>query len=360
MNYTIYDINFNSFKTLNIDSLDSFLNKIDNLHCRDIRFLCSNTRLSYFAIRDKIIVLKLDFIKSIITNNNIYIIKNVSNQMINRDIHSDTYEITLDNINLIFNTIKQKNIKNNTMSLKQLGLESILSLIEQYFSNSVNLLLPKVNKILEEIHIPTEKTGSNNVFDAFDISMNHITHIKHKPNNFNTFLKIQNELIDVEFRVKEVYNIIEELEEDLEKLENGDEKELLQQHSPTNSAIISLDSNQLEENDELEEILGTYNNFINQILCEIQKYGKEMNSTKEYISMLMAQRRNDIAYISVYTSFGNLCLSFGMLFSSYFGMNLRSHIETSNEAFISVIVISLLIIILSLYKFHIYIKHFKN
>jgi hypothetical protein len=342
MKYIIYDINFDNFNIKQTETLDQFLNDIDNLHSRDIRFLCSSTRLSYFAIRDKIIVLKLDFIKSIITNSNIYIIKNSNDNKNFVDFREQNYEITLDNIKLIFNTIKQKNTKKNNISLKQFGLESILSIIEQYFSNSVNLLLPKVNRTLEEINLSTKRNelGSST--------------------NFNTFLKIQNELIDVEFRVKEVYNIIEELEEDLEKLENDDDKEASQQNSPTNSSIISLDSNHLEENDELEEILGTYNNFINQILSEIQKYSKEMNSTKEYISMLMAQRRNDIAYINVYTSFGNLCISFGMLFSSYFGMNLLSNLENSNEAFISVILITLLLIMTLFYKFHRYITHFKN
>ena len=341
MKNIIYDINFDNFNIKQTETLDQFLNDIDNLHNRDIRFLCSSTRLSYFAIRDKIIVLKLDFIKSIITNTNIYIIKNSNDNKNFIDFREQNYEITLDNIKLIFNIIKQKNTKKNNISLKQVGLESILSIIEQYFTNSVNLLIPKVNKILEEINLSTNlnKFGS--------------------ATNFNTFLKNQKELIDIEFRVKEVYNIIEELEEDLEKLENDDDRDVVQ-HSPSNSSIISTDSNYLEENDELEEILGTYNNFINQILSEIQKYSKEMNSTKEYISMLMAQRRNDIAYINVYTSFSNLCISFGMLFSSYFGMNLRSNLENSNEAFIAVILITIFSILLIFFKFHSYLRHFKN
>ena len=340
MNYTIYDINLTNFKILQTSTLNEFLNNIENLHDRDIRFLCSSTRLSYFAIRDKIIVLKLDFIKSIITNNNIYIIKNLNNSTNFITIREHNYEITLENIDLIFDTIKKKN--NNNISLKHVGLECILSIIEQYFSNLVNLLLPKVNKILEEINIVSKINTIGN------------------STNFNTFLKIQNELIDVEFRVKEVFNIIEELEEDLEKLENDEEKELQLQHSPTSSSNISIDSNHLEENDELEEILGTYNNFINQILSEIQKYSREMNSNKEYISMLMAQRRNDIAYINIYTSFSNLCISFAMLFSSYFGMNLRSNLENSNDAFIIVVFITLISIAVMFYKFHTYLKHLKN
>ena len=76
--------------------------------------------------------------------------------------------------------------------------------------------------------------------------------------------------------------------------------------------------------------------------------------------MLMAQRRNDIAYINVYTSFSNLCISFGMLFSSYFGMNLRSNLENSNEAFIAVILITIFSILIIFFKFHSYLRHFKN
>ena len=61
--YTIFDITFDTFKTIQSESLLSFLSTIDNLNDRDIRFISSNTRLSYFAIRDEIIVLKMDFIK---------------------------------------------------------------------------------------------------------------------------------------------------------------------------------------------------------------------------------------------------------------------------------------------------------
>ena len=36
-------------------------------------------------------------------------------------------------------------------------------------------------------------------------------------------MRIQKELIDLEFRIKEVYNIIEELEEDVEKLKEDED-----------------------------------------------------------------------------------------------------------------------------------------
>ena len=69
MKCTIYDITLENLKIINVETLQKFLSDIENLNDRDIRFISSNTRLSYFAIRDEIIVLKMDFIKSIITKN---------------------------------------------------------------------------------------------------------------------------------------------------------------------------------------------------------------------------------------------------------------------------------------------------
>ena len=151
MNYTIYDITFDTFKTIQSESLLSFLSTIDNLNDRDIRFMSSNTRLSYFAIRDEIIVLKMDFIKAIINKKHIFIIKeNVKSS--NIVAFRNQYHITIDNINQINQTISNK--KKSPSVLKVNGLEAILFLIEQYFSKAVQLLLPEVNRILSDIYYP--------------------------------------------------------------------------------------------------------------------------------------------------------------------------------------------------------------
>jgi hypothetical protein len=356
MNYTIFDITFDTFKTIQSESLLSFLSTIDNLNDRDIRFISSNTRLSYFAIRDEIIVLKMDFIKAIINKEHIFIIKeNVKPN--STPVFRNQYQITLENIHQINQTISNK--KKSASVLKVNGLEAILFLIEQYFSKSVQLLLPEVNKILNDIYYP--KT-SNTTINLSRYNNNDTNTIK-----FKNFLKIQKELIDLEFRVKEVFNIIEELEEDVEKLNEDDEDnrsgkfrlEDLEKIKVNQSKILQQ-SNINDENDELEEILGTYNNFISQILGEIQKYGKEMETTKEYVNMLMAQRRNDIAQMNIYTSVINLSISACMMISSFFGMNLRNNLETSMSAFIVVIALSIMLAVSIVILFHNYIKRFKN
>lgn len=392
MNITIYDINFINFKTIQIESLHSFLSNIENLNDRDIRFLSSNTRLSYFAIRDEIIVLKMDFIKSIITKEHLYIIKE---QRTNIPLYSNNqFQITIDNINQINKTIKSK--KRSASLLKLSGLEAILCLIEQYFSKSVQLLLPKVNNILSEIYYPSYNQVSNhiNVYQQYtnenDITINtnidnsgirniRNTIIRNNNSNiysntinntnntikFKNFLRIQKELIDLEFRVKEVYNIIEELEEDVEKLKEDDEdnksgKVRFDEIQDKRIKELEIQNQLNDENDELEEILSTYNIFINQILSEVQKYGKEMETTKEYVNMLMAQKRNDIAHMNIYSSVLNLSISSAMLISSFFGMNLTSNLENSTIAFVIVILVSLIMATSIIFSFHNYMNTFKN
>ena len=85
-----------------------------------------------------------------------------------------------------------------------------------------------------------------------------------------------------------------------------------------------------------------------------------METTKEYFSMLMAQRRNDIAYMNIYSSVINLSISSSMLISSFFGMNLTSTLEDSISAFVVVIILSLLLGFVIILLFHNYIKKFKN
>ena len=362
MKFIIYDITLENLKIINVETLQNFLSNIENLNDRDIRFISSNTRLSYFAIRDEIIVLKMDFIKAIITKENIFIIKdNVNTDSI--PLFRNYNQITIENINQINQTIKNK--KKSASVLKVTGLESILYLIEQYFSKSVQHLVPEVNKILSDIYYP--KTIQSSVFFSRNINPN----ISSDTNTvkFKNFLKIQKELIDLEFRVKEVFNIIEELEEDVEKLNEDDEDsrsgkfKLENLEKIKNSIHPQIPNNTIktsDEIDELEEILGTYNIFICQILSEIQKYGKEMETTKEYFSMLMAQRRNDIAYMNIYTSVINLSISSSMLIASFFGMNLSSTLEDSVSAFVVVIILSLLLGFIIILSFHNYIKKFKN
>ena len=319
--------------------------------------MSSNTRLSYFAIRDEIIVLKMDFIKAIINKEHFFIIKeNVKPN--STPVFRNQYQITLENINQINQTIINK--KKSSSVLKVSGLEAILFLIEQYFSKSVHLLLPEVNKILSDIYYP-KNTSSNITLSRFN-NNNDTNTIK-----FKNFLKIQKELIDLEFRVKEVFNIIEELEEDVEKLSEDEEDNKSGKFRLEDFEKIKINQNKLliqsnisDENDELEEILGTYNNFISQILGEIQKYSKEMETTKEYVSMLMAQRRNDIAYMNIYSSVINLSISCCMMVSGFFGMNLRNDLETSMSAFIVVIVLSIIFAISIVILFHNYLKRFKN
>jgi hypothetical protein len=361
MNFTIYNITLEKLKIINVETLQNFLSNIENLNDRDIRFISSNTRLSYFAIRDEIIVLKMDFIKSIITKEHIFIIKdNVNTDSI--PAFRNYNQITIDNINQINQTIKNK--KKSSTVLKVTGLESILYLIEQYFSKSVQHLVPEVNKILSDIYYP------KSIHSGLNFSRNINPNISSDTNTvkFKNFLKIQKEIIDLEFRVKEVYNIIEELEEDVEKLDDDedsrsgkikfDDLEKIKNGNFIQQQINNIHTN--DEIDELEEILGTYNIFICQILSEIQKYGKEMETTKEYFSMLMAQRRNDIAYMNIYSSVINLSISCCMLIASFFGMNLSSTLESSVSAFIVVIILSLLIGFIIILSFHNYIKKFKN
>ena len=102
--------------------------------------------------------------------------------------------------------------------MKVTGLESILYLIEQYFK-SVQHLVPEVNKILSDIYYPKPMQSSINFSRNINPSIGSDTNTV----KFKNFLKIQKELIDLEFRVKEVFNIIEELEEDVEKLNEDEE-----------------------------------------------------------------------------------------------------------------------------------------
>ena len=85
-----------------------------------------------------------------------------------------------------------------------------------------------------------------------------------------------------------------------------------------------------------------------------------METTKEYVNMLMAQRRNDIAQMNIYTSVINLSISACMMISSFFGMNLRNNLETSMSAFIVVIVLSIMLAVSIVILFHNYLKRFKN
>ena len=169
--------------------------------------------------------------------------------------------------------------------------------------------------------------------------------IKRNAYNYSAFLNSQNKLTELEYRVKEVLIVIDELgksDEDMSKMYLSEKRE--------------------EDNhEEMEILIENYQKYIQIVLNDLQKYSREIDSSQNIISIHLAEKRNDIAMKNLYISLTSLSMSIGTITSGIFGMNLRNDQEDSSYAFIIVIIfIIFTMMVIQLFLTKYYLKIRKN
>ena len=308
--------------------LSTNISELEYLNDRDLRILSSNTRISYIAVRNKIIVVKLDNIKAIITNNKLGVIceneyntstiNNVSD-VYDYNIIEHLYQCNISNIDVIGNTssIGNTDVIGNTSSIGNTDVianrddvsklyfelkafENILSLICDKFNKILNDLLPEINENIRDFKIKSYKKT----------------------------ITLQNKITEYEFRIKEVLETLIELEKEDEDM----------------SKMYLTSSRQIDDHIEIEEILETYRKIIDKMHNEFQRYNKEIAYIINYSNLILSSRRNDMSLINLYIGLLSLSINIGLFIISLFGMNLKNGMESSNISFISVTLLNIVII----------------
>ena len=292
-------------QTIKQRDLIQLIPELSDSHARDLHIIDSYTKISCLVVRPNIIILKVDFIKAIITADNLYLIftdHRVASSERQQQLKDNLiYQISHSGHCLNENRIEEGNNGEGQPegeSFEFKALEAILLHISNDYESQLSQLIPNVNEVLQQ-----SSTGGIQ--------------------RYKRFLQIQIELTNLEFNVAEILLLISNLietDEDMAEMYLTYRKKYHKDRAT-------------KDHEELEELLETYQFRIQQIKNDLDRSSKEMEATREIISIHLANRRNEIALANIYISFLNLSISVGMLIASLFGMNLLNHWETSISAF---------------------------
>lgn len=278
MNHCYYKINKDSINRTHLN-LDEIRSKIEDYNKRDLYFFDNIMRfdISSLNIKKNCVICKLDNLKAIIFVDECYVY----------------YEI--DQVKNLFRQFNNDNILH-------------LNLLDCFFTIVIEKLDNEFNFIFNEFsHIdPNNK---------YEINVN--------------FIRLQSNLLNLEYRIKELHSITENLSEDKDELH-----------------ALTFDKCEITKT---EELIQNYNLKIEDVYNDISKLVKEMDNAQKIANINLAKDRNKFALVNLFLSLLSLSLSCGTFFGSIFGMNLRNYLENSNYAFIIVTSFSLIFIIVSLY-----------
>tara|TARA_B100001057_G_scaffold468817_1_gene528425 strand:- start:369 stop:1307 length:939 start_codon:yes stop_codon:yes gene_type:complete len=290
-------INNNLILTKNQINETDFQHKFSSLNTRDIRFLNSNAIISHIAVRKDIIIIKLDFVKAIITKNELI--------FLNTNYEIRDSKIYMDMIKFIISTIETDD---STVYFEFKSLESIFTYIMTIYNDKFDKILPSINEILKITGI-----DGNNILTT---------------NNYSKKLvNIQNDVSNFQYRVKEIIIVLNELEEEDEDM----------------SGLYLSEKRTINNHNEVEILLETYRKQFEKINVELQKYLRELNNIQEGTNIELAIKRNNYALINTYLSLLSISISISSFIINIFGMNLKNKLEDSFPGFMLVILFSVLI-----------------
>ncbi len=271
MNYYKITKDYLKNDMINLNLLKS---KIEDYNRRDLYFIESDIRfdISSLIIKKNCIICKLDNIKVIIFLDEAHVIYN-------KLLSENEIKIFLNNQNPFH------------LNIFEFLLIQVTDTLENEFTNMFNNYLLIRN-------------------DEYEINKN--------------FIVLQSNLINLEYRVKELHSVTEELlnnKEDLKK----------------------LTFNKCEESN-TEELIENYDLKLEDIYNDITKLVKEMDNVQKVANIKLAKDRNKFAILNLYISYISLSVSIGSFIGSMFGMNLKNYLETSKFGFVLVLNISLFLI----------------
>ena len=284
-----YKINNNEIK-VEILNLDLLKNSIENYNRRDLHFIENDVRfdISSLTIKKNCIIAKLDNVKLIIFLNEAYVIFN--NNLNDGELRSYLY-----NQNIFH------------LTLFEFFLIKVINTLENEFTIMFNNFLLIRN-------------------DKYEINKN--------------FIILQSNLINLEYRVKELHSITEQLlnnKEDLQKL--------------------TFNTCEL---DRIEELIENYDFKLEDIHNDIAKLVREMDNIQKVENIKLAKDRNKFAIQNLYISYISLSVSIGSFIGSMFGMNLKNYLENNSFGFFIVVSLSIILVIgSSLFQISIFRKNLK-
>ena len=275
--------------------------------------LCKSN-ISVLLIKKNCILIKLDYLRCIITSTKLYI-------------SNSNYPRIKEFVEFLKTHYDKNKDSNNPFEF--IILEAMLIDICNLLDLNVSIIANQVNRFLEMI--------SKSIY------------------NYKLSVPIQIELLKKEFRIKEVKDLITEIlqsDEDMcnmyltkneytQEEEGGVGMSPTQEKGnmnmpPTTQEVISPTQGGVgvsPTHEEIEALLENYEKLIDEINDKLKRMIREIDITQRIANLNLASTRNDIAILNTKFSMITISLSAGSLVSSVFGMNLKNHYEHNNITF---------------------------
>lgn len=263
--------------------------EINNFNSRELYIIDGTYSfdISSMVIKKNCILLKLDFIRAIIYEDKIYLLNLKLEEFCN----------IKQKINTLINNF------DNSRSFHLYFIDFLFTEICDYFDKLIHNITPKI-------------CNSNEL-------------IRNGTYIYKDFILLQSDLLNLEFRIKELKNMTDEL------LDNKDDLESI--NFNTDEELIN----------NTEDMIENYSLKFQDLDNDVSRLTREMDNVQKLVNIDLAKKRNSYAIFNIYISIVSVAISLGSFIGSMFGMNIKNNIEKSNHAFIIVFMLTLLIILLS-------------
>ena len=307
--YNVFCVNDKELKYKTINKKNILNELVSDMKDRELNILDISRyyTISTVIIKKKSLILKLDNIRAIIKPKEVYIFDD-------KDGNAKIFSEYL--LNIIIN---DTNSNETTFELKI--LDTMFLYICKFFESKLNNIIPQVLNII------------GNRFEILNMTKV----------NINSLANIQNDLIKFKIKVDDIYKVLQELilsDEDMININ------------------LSRKNNDLSNHHDVEILLENYEDYLKEILNEINGILKEIEIYQSSVSLKLADNRNKLADLSIKIGLLSISLSFGTIITSIFGMNLKSNLENNNVAFIIVIFLTILLMFIICYLLNNYYKNF--
>ena len=263
--------------------LSDIKNQIEDLNLREMYTIdkkyCFD--ISSFIIKNNCILIKFDFFRCIIFEDKIYIM--------------DT-----DNIEV------KKTLECFKSNIKNYDTNKIfhIFIIDNIFSEICDYFYQIIQKITKDI-------SNNN------------ENIKKGRYNYINFTILQSNLVSLEYKIKELKNITEEITNNKDDIDD-----ILLACNKKNDQILK---------ESIQNMFETYLLKFQDLENDISRFTKEMDNTQKILNINLLTQRNYYAILQTYISMITLSLSIGSFVGSMYGMNLENNLENNEYAFYSIL-----------------------
>jgi Mg2+ and Co2+ transporter CorA len=267
-----------------------------------------NFRISSCAIKDNIIMIKLDHIRIIIEPKRVLF--STDTTVRNKNPPQNFFD------KLVSVLQENKEQKNNEIPFEIKILEEILIYISNIYDNQLNDLKPLVAEIMNPVN--------NNI---------------HNSTVETKIMIARTQLVELEYKIKDIYDLLKYFS----KWNKEDYLDFyLDKKIPQDKQEVMCDK--------VEDMINTYLKYFEEDVEDLQKMDTGIETLLKITNIRIFKTHNKLTKLTLLLTLIMMVISIGNLITSIYGMNVPNYIETTYSAF-PIIIFIILSMIFGIYLY---------